>query len=238
MDRLCNKYLNSSNFNKVIDRDLRTEIAKEASNGNPDALAAYSVMQLKGYGVEKNELQAKERLRAYAKSGEPYGKFLCGVLASDPYFEFSGDLFLSESYLRSIVFGNNKDKLSSDKIGVSASILGDYYSGKYPEFVPDKMESLRAYEKAAECGDLNAMVKVGCMLINGVEGLFDDSIEANESRGVEFLLNAKLKGSEVAVRELLKFHLRKALELGKYVGDSDENMGVILNTISTIEWRL
>ena len=237
MNRLCNQYLNSENFNKDIGNEVVSSIIKSANDGDMVAVAAYSVMQLKGYGVEKNNIQARERLRSFAKTGEPYGLFLCGVLASDPWFEFSGDLFLSESHLRSVLFLDGGCGLSEEKIAVSASILGYYYSGECPLFEQDDVESYRMYSKAAENGDVDSMVKIGCILLDGVDGIFDNKILKDESRGVALLMNAGEKGSKSALVEMMKYHLKKAMVIGSSV-DGEGDVHDIMNVLSSVEWMI
>ena len=60
MNRLCNQYLNSENFNKDIGNEVVSSIIKSANDGDMVAVAAYSVMQLKGYGVEIGRASCRE----------------------------------------------------------------------------------------------------------------------------------------------------------------------------------
>lgn len=238
MDRLCNKYINDKNFNKDIDRALVLEIAENAKNGDVEALAAYSILELHGYGVEKNVDKASARLLSYSKSGDAYGMFLVGILSSNPKYGYIGELTVSEDYLRSLVFGANSNKLDDRKKASAARVIGDYYSGSYKEFEHDAVESFRAYKLAAELGDLTSMVEVGCLLTKGADGLFDAEIKQNEVNGVALLERASSEGCEKAVVELVRYHLRKAISLTNDISAKDESMQAISNSLGALEWRL
>ena len=234
MKRLCNKYLDDL----IIDKSYVTKVIADAKAGEKDALIAYSVIQLVGFCVEKNKQQALNRLNAFMSSGDAYGRFIGGVLKSDPVFEYGVDILVAEDYLRSVAFGGKAGGVDDDKTAVAARILGEFYSGAFEEIQMDEMESFRAHKLSAELGCVESMVEVGRMLINGVSGLFDITIEKDEPSGVKLLLDASGRGDDDATKELVKYYLRKAAGFGDSVKEVNGEIREILNIVSSIKWML
>ncbi|MDK9793848.1 tetratricopeptide repeat protein [Vibrio sp. D431a] len=205
------------------------KLNNDADKENENAIVARCLLKLEGYMVEKSITDSLKNLDNLVKEKRsPLAANALGLIYKKGLYEQRESAHKADDYLR--IAAQNNDPSSCYELGKM------YLNGDGVR--KDIHESLRWIEKAAEKGNVEAMVMYGELLLGGGTGAFGDAVKPNPQKAITVLNKANEKGSERAREVLCKYYAGLALSFGSKVTSLSEDTEIICGALTEIEWVL
>ncbi|ELP6119061.1 TPA: sel1 repeat family protein [Vibrio vulnificus] len=232
LESLSSSQKGTSEFKKAT-----SLLAQNVKIRDPEALAAYSILQLEGTIVERKAPEAKKRLTNEALGAKPvFSAFMLGVLSSQGLFDYEIDHVFAEKNLRKVALTENVGDKEKPYVKEAAYLMSQYYlSGEH--FEQDKVEAKRFLDIAVMYGEPKSLALMGEILLYGAESVFGDMVEPDIPKAMEYLGISIESGLEGGAEILVKFHLKEAFRLSSKMSDKVFS-DMVESKLSHIAWRL
>jgi len=212
-------------------------LAQHVKARDPEALAAYSLLQLDGSIVEKKTHEAKKRLSNEVVGAHPaFSAFMLGILSSQGLLEYEQDHVFAEKNLRKVALLEKVGGKEKPYVREAAYLMSQYYlSGEH--FEQDKVEAKRFLDVAVLHGEPKALALMGEILLYGAESVFGDLVKPDIPKAMEYLGISIDSGLEGGAETLVKFHLKEAFRLSPMMSDKAFS-DMVESKLSHIAWKL